>query len=267
MRTWNNFTWNAFLKRCLGEKSGFVKRMKTTVETLPRFCPSELFRPRQASSSKLSSGRRKSAGHQTQSAAHSLGDELRCEKPSSITVVRSLHGRHRVLGATPGVFTAQINQTHLLSVGTWRCLVSVKVISSRRMKIDHLLSALRLYERRTPADPPPATNPGAPPSWRTVNVAYRRTEAEPTPIQPPLPIPSSFLHGPETGRKECDLKKKKWKCFSELSEGVLKLCSSRKNQLEPILQKFNILTFVRSLKKESRIKLNLRTFASFIFYA
>lgn len=76
------------------------------------------------------------------------------------------------------------------------------------MKIDHLLSALRLYERRTPADPPPVTNRRAPPRWRTSRVAYRCAEAagrahshltplppSSTSSQPPVPTPDE----PKTG--------------------------------------------------------------------
>lgn len=78
------------------------------------------------------------------------------------------------------------------------------------MKIDHLLSALRLYERRTPADPPPVTNRRAPPRWRTSSVAYRCAEAavrahshltpprpssSSTSSQPPVPTPDE----PKTG--------------------------------------------------------------------
>lgn len=59
------------------------------------------------------------------------------------------------------------------------------------MEIDHLLSALRLYERRTPADPPLAANQGAEKRWQTESLAYGRAGAA---VESPLPLnPASLV--------------------------------------------------------------------------
>lgn len=188
---------------------------KQTEETLPCFySPSLLLSSRASSSSKIIQRQEEVCRAPNSKCSRLTQRQTTVCKPSSIT------GKHAVIGtrASPrprcgsGCFYSQINQTHLLSGGL---SLSVRVLrwfsNGDGWGIDHLLSALRLYERRTPADPPPATNWRAPPSWRTARAAYWRAEAAerahshlpPTPPTPPL-----SPHGPETGRtKERFLKK------------------------------------------------------------
>ncbi len=122
-------------------------------------------------------------------------------KPSSITEKRTIicaraSPRPRCGSAC---FYSQINQTHLLSGGLSLSVRVLRWFQWRRMEIDHLLSALRLYERRTPADPPPTANPLASLRWQTAKAAYRRPEA---PGKAHSHSPPPLGPGPETGRAE-----------------------------------------------------------------
>lgn len=187
---------------------------KKTEETLPCFySPSLLLSSRASSSSKIIQRQEEVCRAPNSKCNRLTQRQTTVCKPSSITE------EHAVLStrASPrprcgsGCFYSQINQTHLLSGGL---SLSVRVLrwfsNGDGWGIDHLLSALRLYERRTPADPPPATNRRAPPSWRTARAAYRRVEAAGGAHShlPPPPLPTSQPPGPETGRtKERFLKK------------------------------------------------------------
>lgn len=130
------------------------------------FLPSALGQKRRAAVKLSSRSRKKSAGHRTQSAAHPLaGKQRRGAKASRITqkcAVSSARASARPR-CDSGCFHSPNKSNSFAFRGNLSLSrLSVGVISSRRMKIDHLLSALRLYERRTPADPPPSANPSAP---------------------------------------------------------------------------------------------------------
>lgn len=202
---------------------------KQTEETLPCFySPSLLLSSRASSSSKIIQRQEEVCRAPNSKCSRLTQRQTTVCKPSSITE------KHAVIGtrASPrprcgsGCFYSQINQTHLLSGGL---SLSVRVLrwfsNGDGWGIDHLLSALRLYERRTPADPPPATNWRAPPSWRTARAAYWRAEAAerahshlPPPPHlsaPPVPRPDE----PKRGFL------KRWKCFTGLHEEVLQRVS------------------------------------------
>lgn len=170
------------------------------------FLPSALGHKRRAAVKLSSRSRRKSAGHRTQSAAHPLaGKRRRGAKASGITqkcAVSSTRVSARPRCDSGCFYSPNKSNSFAFRGNLSLSRLSVEVISSRRMKIDHLLSALRLYERRTPADPPPFANPSAPLRWRTASMAYRRAQTAPTassprPLLPPLQPP-----GPESGRSK-----------------------------------------------------------------
>lgn len=127
---------------------------KQTEETLPCFySPSLLLSSRASSSSKIIQRQEEVCRAPNSKCSRLTQRQTTVCKPSSITE------KHAVIGtrASPrprcgsGCFYSQINQTHLLSGGL---SLSVRVLrwfsNGDGWGIDHLLSALRLYERRTP---------------------------------------------------------------------------------------------------------------------
>lgn len=156
---------------------------------------------------KLSSrSRKKSAGHRPQSAAHPLaGKQRRGAKASGITqkcAVSSTRASARPRCDSGCFYSPNKSNSFAFRGNLSLSRLSVEVISSGRTKIDHLLSALRLYERRTPADPPPSSNPSAPLRRRTASVAYRRARSAPTASSPPPLLPLLQPLGPESGRSK-----------------------------------------------------------------
>lgn len=109
------------------------------------------------------------------------------------------------------------------------------------MEIDHLLSALRLYERRTPADPPPAANRRAFPGWRMAQATYRRAKAA---GRAHSHSPLIFLGpGPETRRtteRWMEMGKKRWKCFTGLQQKVVVRAQRNAQRKRANLEDINI---------------------------
>lgn len=130
------------------------------------FVPSAFGRKRRTAVKLSSRSRRKSARHRTQSAAHPLSrKQRRGAKASGIThkcTVSSTRASARPRCDSGCFYSPNKSNSFAFRGNLSLSRLSVEVISSRRMKIDHLLSALRLYEQRTPADPPPCANPSAP---------------------------------------------------------------------------------------------------------
>lgn len=194
------------------------------------FLPSALGDKRRAAIKLSSRSRRKCAGHRTQSAAHPLKQRAASRRSAQAA---------GVLGATPGVFTAQINQTFAFRGNLSLSRLSVEVISSGRMKIDHLSPpCASMSEQHLPGPPPPA-NQSAPLPWRTARVAYGRARIAVTAAPPPA-FPSSLrcshpVPSPDEGFEKVFFfkkrGKKRWKCFSGLREDAwLSRASKRKKR-------------------------------------
>ena len=131
-RSWSKLRTNQKNLEWISEQRGTNRADLTLLVSFP---PPELSGHKRRAAVKLSSSRRKSAGHKTQTAAAAT-DLFKNKQPSGITEERAVISSTR---ASPrprcgsGCFYSQINQTHLLSGGL---SLSVRVLRWFLMETD-----------------------------------------------------------------------------------------------------------------------------------